>query len=261
MSEEKIVRAFKGIWIPKEVWLDENLKWMEKLLLVEINSLDNEKGCFASNNYFAKFFKKTPGRISQLIKSLEKKGKISVEYIKKGKEITGRVVRILNTPLFNKLKGGSEKIKEGYLINDEGINTKSNNTNINNTKEKKDPLFPSTKKEGVSKIKESKRKESLPPADPRHQPIVEKFQKDYFLLYKDKLEISKRDKKYLPFLFKQDEKTFNKKYNLLLSQCKNPRNTYYKMTPYFLGHHWNDHVNLPDGYEDLNDYIKDASNG
>jgi len=24
-------RDFKGVWIPKEVWLDENLTWMEKL--------------------------------------------------------------------------------------------------------------------------------------------------------------------------------------------------------------------------------------
>jgi hypothetical protein len=42
-------RDFKGVWIPKDVWLDHNLTWMEKLLLVEIDSLDAEKGCFASN--------------------------------------------------------------------------------------------------------------------------------------------------------------------------------------------------------------------
>ena len=41
-----IERDFKGIWIPKEIWLDSNLTWSEKMLLVEIDSLATlEKGC------------------------------------------------------------------------------------------------------------------------------------------------------------------------------------------------------------------------
>ena len=36
-------RAFKGIWIPAEIWLSKELKIMEKLFLVEIDSLDNLK--------------------------------------------------------------------------------------------------------------------------------------------------------------------------------------------------------------------------
>jgi len=35
-------RDFKGIWIPKEIWLNENLTLQEKVFLVEIESLDNE---------------------------------------------------------------------------------------------------------------------------------------------------------------------------------------------------------------------------
>ena len=49
-------RAFKGIWIPAEVWLNDGLSVMEKLFLVEIDSLDNDSGCFASNAHFAEFF-------------------------------------------------------------------------------------------------------------------------------------------------------------------------------------------------------------
>lgn len=49
-------RDFKGVWIPKEVWLDERLTQFQKLLLAEIDSLDNDEGCYASNEYFAKFF-------------------------------------------------------------------------------------------------------------------------------------------------------------------------------------------------------------
>ena len=43
-------RDFKGVWIPKEVWLDTRLSMIEKGILVEIDSLDfSESGCFASN--------------------------------------------------------------------------------------------------------------------------------------------------------------------------------------------------------------------
>jgi hypothetical protein len=39
-------RKFKGVWIPKDLWLDKDLSMHEKCLLIEIDSLDNdEKGC------------------------------------------------------------------------------------------------------------------------------------------------------------------------------------------------------------------------
>ena len=40
---EKPSRDFKGIWIPKEIWESEQLSIMEKVLFVEIHSLDNER--------------------------------------------------------------------------------------------------------------------------------------------------------------------------------------------------------------------------
>jgi len=70
-------RDFKGIWIPKEIWLSKELTTMEKLFYVEINSLDNEKGCFASNDYFAKFFDLSTVHVSRIINSLVEKGYIS----------------------------------------------------------------------------------------------------------------------------------------------------------------------------------------
>ena len=67
-------RKFKGIWIPAEVWESTNLTLQEKVFLVEIDSLDNEKGCYANNNYFAKFFGLSSTRVSLVISSLVKKG-------------------------------------------------------------------------------------------------------------------------------------------------------------------------------------------
>ena len=78
---EIVNRAFKGVWIPKEIWLEEHLSWMEKLFLVEIVSLSKKDGCYASNKYFSRFFKLSPSRCSQVISSLEDKGYVSVKMI------------------------------------------------------------------------------------------------------------------------------------------------------------------------------------
>ena len=48
-------RAFKGVWIPAEIWLNENLTVMEKVLYAEIDSFCGKgKACFCSNTHFAK---------------------------------------------------------------------------------------------------------------------------------------------------------------------------------------------------------------
>ena len=72
-------RDFKGVWIPKEIWLSDKLSLIEKVILVEIQSLDNERGCFASNRHFSEFFGISPRQVSTHISSLKSKGYISVK--------------------------------------------------------------------------------------------------------------------------------------------------------------------------------------
>jgi hypothetical protein len=122
-------RDFKGIWIPKDIWLNENLTIMEKVFLVEIDSLDNENGCYASNNYFAEFFKVTPQRCSQIINSLIKKEYIKGKYVRKGKEIEKRVLNIFDRGIKDSFKGIKKSLR-GYKENVKENNT-SNNTNNN----------------------------------------------------------------------------------------------------------------------------------
>ena len=112
----KVNRNFKGVWIPKEIWLDENVGWIEKAFLVEINSLDNESGCFASNNYLSKFFGVSKGRCSQIITLLKDKRYIEVGYERNGKQITKRIIRVV------------KKLNRGYLENAQDNNTITNNT-------------------------------------------------------------------------------------------------------------------------------------
>lgn len=68
-------RNFKGIWIPKEIWLHNELSFFEKCLWAEINSLDDEeRGCTASNEYLCKIFnihEKTLQRGLAKLKSLK----------------------------------------------------------------------------------------------------------------------------------------------------------------------------------------------
>lgn len=132
---EEHERKFQGIWIPKEVWLSEELNIMEKLFLVEIDSLDNEEGCYASNKYFSEFFDISKGRCSQIINSLKDKGLIEISYIREGKEIKRRVIRVVNklNRVVNKLNDPIKNIKGGYLENDKENNTYINNTSNNNT--------------------------------------------------------------------------------------------------------------------------------
>lgn len=75
---EKQQRDFKGVWIPREIWLDPELNPIEKCLLVEIDSLDNdpEKGCFASNEYLAEFIQRKPNTTANIVSSLRKRGYI-----------------------------------------------------------------------------------------------------------------------------------------------------------------------------------------
>ena len=72
MSEN---RDFKGVWIPKEVWLDTRLNALEKVILTEIDSLDNgEKGCYASNEHLAEFCQCSKTKVSTAIKKLVNSG-------------------------------------------------------------------------------------------------------------------------------------------------------------------------------------------
>lgn len=128
MAQRKITntnRAFNGVWIPKKYWLDENLSPMEVLFMAEIESLDGNNGCFASNNHFADFFGISAGRVSQIITSLKDKGYLAVSYNKNGKQVLNRIIRVVNklNEGIKNTKDPIKKTKEGYLENAKGSNT------------------------------------------------------------------------------------------------------------------------------------------
>ena len=140
MEEQQ--RQFKGIWIPKGIWLNKDLTFQEKIILVEIDSYDDgQVGCFATNKHFVNNFGINSSRISQIIQSLQRKNYITITYDFNGKEIIKRYLHI-NRPPYPP-KDGMSKINIGMLKNEMGVcqfdkggyvkKLKDNNTNINNT--------------------------------------------------------------------------------------------------------------------------------
>lgn len=140
MEEQQ--RQFKGIWIPKEIWLNKDLTFQEKIILVEIDSYDDgQVGCFATNKHFVNNFGINSSRISQIIQSLQRKNYITITYDFNGKEIIKRYLHI-NRPPYPP-KEGMSKINIGMLKNEMGVcqfdkggyvkKLKDNNTYINNT--------------------------------------------------------------------------------------------------------------------------------
>ena len=143
-------RDFKGVWVPKEVWLDKDLTWMEKLFLVEIHSLDNEKGCFASNKYFGEFFNLSNSRVSEIISSLQTKRYITSFLLMEGKEVKQRILTVVYP--IRETEGGIRKTEEGY-----SEKAKDNNTLINNTTTKNKLIY-NHKESFVSRLVEFKDK-------------------------------------------------------------------------------------------------------
>lgn len=68
-------RAFRGIWVPAEIWLDKNLTLLEKAIFVEIDSLSKKPdGCYAGNKHFADMFDCSERKVSAAISKLMKIG-------------------------------------------------------------------------------------------------------------------------------------------------------------------------------------------
>ncbi len=107
MSKQKL----KGLWIPVEILLNEELSDKEKIILSMILYLSDETGsCFASNKYIASIVNVTSDRVSKIISSLKDKTyiKVNLKYKKDSKEIEERQI----TPIVENINRHSEKYLE-----------------------------------------------------------------------------------------------------------------------------------------------------
>ena len=130
---ENFTRGFKGIWIPKEVWLDDRLNALDKIILMEIDSLDSsEEGCYATNEYITIFYQYNTRKVTESISKL-----IEFEYLYVYK-FDGRK-RHLKSRLSNCARQTSknceadwQNLLESNINNNIYNNNSSNNNNIYN---------------------------------------------------------------------------------------------------------------------------------
>lgn len=64
---------FSGVFIPREVLLDSELSASSKLIFAIIQSLDNDKGCYASNEYIGSMLGLSDSTVRACISELERK--------------------------------------------------------------------------------------------------------------------------------------------------------------------------------------------
>lgn len=129
-------RSFEGIWIPADLWFRKDLTLNEKVVYLEVKSLDNDFGCVATNKKLAEVVQLMPSTISGFLKTLESKGMIRIDYANY-QTFEGRVIRIVNDystpseksiPPSEKSGGASEKsIHSNTISNTISIDNKLSN--------------------------------------------------------------------------------------------------------------------------------------
>lgn len=131
-------RDFKGIWIPREIWLDNRLSALDKVILAEIDSLDQgDRGCFASNKHIANFCQCSEWKVSTSISKLVECGYIRVKsFDGRQREIKSRLVVSTNQPC-EKPKADFGKTKHSNTDN------KPSNNTVNRKNNKKEFVPPS----------------------------------------------------------------------------------------------------------------------
>ena len=128
----------KGLWIPAEILLNNNLSDKEKIILSMVLYLSDETGsCFASNKYIASIVNVTSDRVSKIVSSLKDKGYIEVnlKYKIDTKEIEERQIIPINKYSEKYLEDIS---KNNYLGSQKQLYPigKNNKDIINNIKNK-----------------------------------------------------------------------------------------------------------------------------
>lgn len=112
-------RDFKGVWIPREIWLNKELTALDKFIYTEVDSLDMGDGCYASNKYLAEFCGCSERKVSDAVTKLKNLGLITVD------DFDGRhrIIRVAKSSM------QSSKICEADSQNLQSSNIENNTEN------------------------------------------------------------------------------------------------------------------------------------
>lgn len=125
-------RDFKGVWLPKEVLLDTRLNALDKVILMEIDSLDQgEKGCYASNEHLATFCQCSKTKVSTAISKLIECGYVYIQnFDGRKRELKSRLSNFERQNIKN-CNADIQNLKES------NTDSNTNNNTVSNKKERK----------------------------------------------------------------------------------------------------------------------------
>jgi hypothetical protein len=194
-SPSEMPRDFRGIWIPREVWLCNELSIIEKSLWCEIQSLHDRKlgACYASNAYLSKFMQCSPRHLQRYLARLQKGGFLEVFFIE-NKRYMKAVFKLEDIECKqhakNKIGGGCHfrqggvmKTPGGYGQSDTPPHYSNKNKEENKDKKKEDcassagaptsKKSPSSDEEDASQVM-VKRRPNVELSDMQYQALIDK---------------------------------------------------------------------------------------
>lgn len=122
---------FKGIWIPKEILLNNDLTDKEKIVLsISLCFSEDDKACYVGNRYLARILNVTQNRASKIVSSLQDKGYVEVKmnYYEDKNSIKNREIILTDKAL----KGIVKKDNRYCYLGQEGIVPKGKYIKYNN---------------------------------------------------------------------------------------------------------------------------------
>jgi len=122
-------RNFKGVWVPSTIYLNKDLTWTQKLMIIEIDSFTkNNLPCFVSNDHLAKHLQISESGVEKALRGL-----VKMRYVYRERESFGNGTRRI-LRLATSLEGGysPHQNEAANLTTVRHTNTSTNSTN--NTK-------------------------------------------------------------------------------------------------------------------------------
>ena len=108
-------RDFKGVWIPKGLYLNKDFSWIEKLIILEVNSFSaNDLDCFVSNDHLAEFAQASNSSIEKAISRLVKIGVLE-RTRRKNNGVNQRILRLVNSNICEEVAVNSAT-KQPYIL-------------------------------------------------------------------------------------------------------------------------------------------------
>jgi len=118
-------RQFEGVWIPAEFWLDTSLSPMQKFFILEIKSLSDKLGCFASNKHFAQLFGLSVRQVSRILSGLKDDKWIDIDVKTHNKQVIQRTIKLIRPIDKNVYTPHDKNVVTPIDKNGAGTNTKS----------------------------------------------------------------------------------------------------------------------------------------